>query len=491
MRIAIGQISHETNTMFGPPTPVEEFQRQDWRHGQEIIDSSRGVRDYLGGMVDAGERLGVEVVPTFAATAHPSGTIERTAFDRMRGELLSGIRGAGEIDAVCLSLHGAGSAEGVDDIEGAILEAVRNEVGERTPVIATLDLHCHVTGRMVEHATALLDVHEYPHVDCYERGYESIELAVRTVRGELSPVMHLTTLPMFIPPTTSFHGPAHEVNQRCHHWEGRGLVDVTFGHGYPHTDVPIIASSVLAVADGDPALAKEAAEDVARLVWETREAFRVRLPAPADAIRTALEAEVRPVVIAEISDNPGGGSPGDGTHLLRALLAADQPATTFGFIVDPVTAAEAHAAGPGATIPVRIGGRCDPDRLGRPVEATAYVKCVTDGRFNVQSAMGGGALRDLGKMARLAVGNVDVLVGSERHQTIDTELFLLHGIDVARYRVVALKSQNHFLSGFEPIAGEIIRTDPPGWTPGNVATLDYRRIRRPIWPLDEGVAWDG
>ena len=163
MRIAIGQISHETNTMFGPPTPVEEFQRQDWRHGQEIIDSSRGVRDYLGGMVDAGERLGVEVVPTFAATAHPSGTIERTAFDRMRGELLSGIRGAGEIDAVCLSLHGAGSAEGVDDIEGAILEAVRNEVGERTPVIATLDLHCHVTRRMLDHATANLELHKYHH----------------------------------------------------------------------------------------------------------------------------------------------------------------------------------------------------------------------------------------------------------------------------------------------------------------------------------------
>ena len=491
MRIAIGQISHETNTMFGPPTPVEEFQRQDWRHGQEIIDSSRGVRDYLGGMVDAGERLGIEVVPTFATSAHPSGTIQRAAYDRMLDEFLSGIREAGEIDAVCLALHGAGSAEGIDDIEGAILEAVRGEVGARTPVIATLDLHVHMTNRMVEHATALLDVHEYPHVDCYERGYESIELAVRTVRGEIAPVMHLVIPPMFIAPTTSFHGPAYEVNQRCHHWEERGLLDVTFGHGYPHTDVPIITSSVLAVADGDAALAKEAAEDVARLVWDTREAFRVRLPDPVEAVRTALECDGQPVVIAEISDNPGGGSPGDGTHLLRALLEADQPATTFGFIVDPVTAAQAHAAGPGATISVRIGGRCDPDILGRPVEATAYVKCVTDGQFHVQSAMGGGALRDLGKMARLVVGNVDVLVGSERHQTIDAELFLLHGIDVTRCRVVALKSQNHFLSGFEPIAAEIIRTDPPGWTPGNVSALDYRRIRRPIWPLDEGVAWAG
>ena len=491
MRIAIGQLSHETNTMFGPPTPVEEFQRQEWKHGQEIIEQNRGVRTYVGGMIDAAGERGVELVPTFAANAHPSGTIERAAFDEMSAELLAGIRGAGEIDAVCLSLHGAGSAEGVDDIEGAILEAVRGEVGDRMPVIATLDLHVHMTERMVEHATALLDVHEYPHVDCYERGYEAIDMAVRTVRGEIVPVMHLVVLPMFIPPTTSFHGPAYEVNQRCHDWEGRGLLDVTFGHGYPHTDVPIISSSVLAIADGDHTLAKEAATDVARHVWDTREAFRVDLPDGTEAVRQALEFDGGPVVIAEISDNPGGGSPGDGTHLLRALVEADRPATTFGFIVDRVTAAEAHAAGPGATIEVSIGGRHDPDLLGPPVKATAYVKGVTDGRFQVQSDMGGGAIRDLGKMARLVVGNVDVLVGSECHQTIDAELFLLHGIDVTRYRVVALKSQNHFLSGFEPVAAKIIRCDPPGWTPGNVAALDYRRVRRPVWPLDEGVTWDG
>ena len=491
MRIAIGQISHETNTMFGPPTPVEEFQRQEWKHGRAIVEENRGVRTYLGGMIAAGEHFGIEIVPTFAASAHPSGTIERSAFDRMLAELLAGLREAGEVDAVCLSLHGAGSAEGIDDIEGAILEAVRGELGTGMPVIATLDLHVHMTARMVEHATALLDVHEYPHVDCYERGHEAIDIAVRTVRGAIAPVMHLVVLPMFIPPTTSFHGPAHEVNQRCHGWEDRGLLDVTFGHGYPHTDVPIISSSVLAIADGDPSLAREAAEDVARLVWETREAFRVQLPDGAGAVASALEFDGGPVVIAEISDNPGGGSPGDGTHLLRALIEADRPATTFGFIVDRVTAAEAHAAGPGATIPVRLGGRHDPELLGQPVDATAYVKCVSDGRFQVQSDMGGGAIRDLGKMARLVIGNVDVLVGSECHQTIDAELFLLHGIDVTRYRLVALKSQNHFLSGFEPVAAKVIRCDPPGWTPGNVSALDYRRVRRPVWPLDEGVRWDG
>jgi microcystin degradation protein MlrC len=489
MRIAIGQLVHETNTMFGPPTPVEEFQRQEWETGQEILDHHRGVRDYLGGMIAAGEAHGVEIAPTFATNAHPSGTIERAALNTMLGELLDGIRAAGNIDAVCLSLHGAGSAEGVDDIEGAILRAVRELVGPDVPVIATLDLHCHSTDTMIENATALLTVHEYPHVDSYERGYEAVELAARTVRGETRPVMHLTALPMAIAPITSFHGPAREINELCWSWEERGLLDVTFVHGYPHTDVPIISSSAIAVADGDADLARQAAEDVASRIWGMRERFRSNEPRPEEAIREALAHDGRPVVIAEISDNPGGGSPGDGTHLLRAILEAKLTDAAFGFVYDPATAAQAHQAGPGATIDARIGGHTDPDILGTPVEVRAYVKSVTDGQFITQSPMGRGGLRNMGKMARLMVDGVDVIVGSESHQTIDAELFLLHGIDVSRYKIIALKSQNHFRAGFEPIASMIIRTDPPGWTTSNLSQLSYRRIQRPIWPLDDDVEW--
>jgi microcystin degradation protein MlrC len=487
MRFAIGQISHETNTMFGPPTPVSEFQRQGWANGQEIIERNTGVRGYLGGMIAAGADFGIEIVPTFSAQAHPSGTIERAAFDTMLGNLLDGLRGAGEVDAVCLSLHGAGSAEGIDDIEGAILQAVREQIGPSVPLIATLDLHCHSTNLMIESATALLTVHEYPHIDGYERGYEAVELAAKTVRGEVSPVMALTVLPVTIAPTTTFHGPGRKINELCWSWEERGVLDVTFIHGYPHSDVPIISTSVMAVADGDVELARRAANDVAARIWEMREQFRPNLPDPTEAIRQALTVEGGPVVIAEVSDNPGGGSPGDSTHLLRALLEAAPDGAAFGFVYDPLTAEQAHAAGPGATIDVRIGGKTDPDMLGAPLEASAYVKSCTDGRFITQSVMGRGGRRDLGKMARLVINGVDVIIGSESHQTIDAELFLLHGIDVTRLKVVALKSQNHFRAAFEKIAAEIIRTDPPGWTTSNLTNFTYQRIRRPIWPLDDDV----
>ena len=303
--------------------------------------------------------------------------------------------------------------------------------------------------------------------------------------------MALTVLPMTIAPTTSFHGPGREINELCWSWEERGLLDITFIHGYPHTDVPIISTSVIAVGDGDRELAKRAANDVAGRIWDMREQFRSGLPDAGEAVARAIAAEGGPVIIAEVSDNPGGGSPGDSTHLLRALLDAAPKGAAFGFVYDPETAAQAHEAGPGATIDVRIGGKTDPDMLGAPVETSAYVKSCTDGRYITQSSMGQGSLRDLGKMARLVVNGVDVIVGSESHQTIDDELFRLHGIEVSRLKIAALKSQNHFRAYFEPIAAEVIRCDSPGWTTSNLENFNYQRIRRPIWPLDDGVEWSG
>jgi microcystin degradation protein MlrC len=265
------------------------------------------------------------------------------------------------------------------------------------------------------------------------------------------------------------------------------VLDCAFVHGFPHTDVPILSAGVLATADGDADLARRTAQRVAREVWERRDEFLQRLPGAEEAVRHALSSEALPVVIAEVSDNPGGCAPGDGTHLLRALLAADAPLSCFGFIWDAEVAAQAHATGTGSEITVRLGAKTD-ELHGEPIETRAYVKCLTDGRFRYSTPMGAGREMDLGPMARLVIGNVDVLVSSVRTQTLDAEVFLLHGIDVTRYRVVALKSQQHFRAGFEGLAGEIVRCDPPGLTTTNLAQLPYRRVRRPIWPLDETAA---
>lgn len=484
MRFVIGEFAHETNTFCPGFTEIDAFHLRHWQVGDEIIEQNRGVRRELGGMIAAADRLGVELYPTLATSAEPSATISRSAYVTIRDELFSRIQAAGEVDAICLAIHGAGTADGIDDLEGTLLSELRTVVGNEVPVVVTLDLHGNTTQTMLDNANLLLYCHQYPHVDGYDRGEEVVELAVKLVNGEINPVMHLIRLPATIPPSTTFVGPAKAVNERCFDWETKlGIIDANFTHGFPHTDVPIIATSILVTADGDADLAKRAAEDLAEYVLENLEGFRQSLPGADEAIAQALAATELPVVVAEVSDNPGGGAPGSGTHLLRALLAANEPNTAFGFIWDRDTAAQAHEAGVGAIIRVRLGGFTD-DLHGAPIEADAYVKALTDGQFRLTNPMGAGSLVRLGKMARLVIGNVDVIVGSERTQTLDSEVFLLHGIDVTRYRVVALKSQQHFRGGFAHIAGTIIRADTPGFTTSNLSLLPFQRITRPIWPLD-------
>jgi microcystin degradation protein MlrC len=487
-RIVVGEFAHETNTFCYGTTPLADFQ-ENWAEGQEVIERSRGVRDSLGGMIDAAAQLGIELVPTIATSTQPSATIARDAYDFIRDRLIEGIQAAGPYDAICLSLHGAGVAEGITDLEGTLLAEIREAVGQDVPIIVTLDLHGQTTPRMLEHATTILYCHLYPHTDMYDRGHEAVELADKILKGAVKPVSHLVLLPIALPPSSTMTSPANEINERCYAWEAKpGVLDVTFVHGFPHTDIPEIAVAVIATTNDDPALAQEAAEDVATMIWERREEFLSDLANAEEAIQQALASDARPVVIAEVSDNAGGGAPGDGTHLLRTLLEHDLPETCFSFIWDPETAEQAHAAGAGSTITVRLGGKYD-DLHGAPIETEAYVKCLTDGRFILQNPMGAGAQEELGKMARLVIGNVDVIVSSRRSQTLDAETFLLHGIDVTRYKIVAIKSQQHFRGGFNHLAGLIIRCDTPGLTTSNLDALPFERVTRPIWPLDPDTRW--
>jgi microcystin degradation protein MlrC len=489
-RIAIGEISHETNT-FAPPTTLEMFRDRHWDHGQEILTRDRGTRTYLGGMIEAGERLGVTLIPTFAASTEPWGTITRDAYDTMVAELARGIREAMPLDAICLALHGAGTADGAPDLESGVLAAVRDVVGEAMPIAVTLDLHGNITPRMVSLATGLFGVHEYPHTDSYERGQEAMAFLLRVLRREITPAMAIEPLPLLIPASPSALEPARTINALCHHWEQQpGMIDCVFFHGFSHTDLPGAGVTVVAVAEREAGLARRTVQAVAQEIWARREAFHVKFPEPAGAVAEAvrLASQAAPVVINEMSDNPGGGAPGDGTHLLRAMVEAGLTASAFGTLYDPEVADAAHKAGAGATLRVRLGGKHD--RLhGDPLDLTVHVKSLTDGRFKLSTPMGQGRLMTLGKMARLVCDGIDILVASKRTQVLDPEPFLLHGIDVGRCRVVGLKSSAHFRAGFAPIAKHIVTADPPGITTSNLSNLPYRQLRRPIYPLDEDTLY--
>ncbi|HEX9890295.1 MAG TPA: M81 family metallopeptidase [Nitriliruptorales bacterium] len=484
-RIAIGGIAHETNEYVASPTTLDRFHVA---RGEEIVTGAQGSRTYLGGMIDAARDIGAEVVPTLSAIAGPWGTITAATYDALKDELVERIVAAGA-DAVALDLHGAGVAEGVPDLEGDLATAVREAVGPDVPIVVTHDLHGNITRTEAEAVDAMFGVHHYPHDDMYERGREAIDLIPRLLAGELHPVIHVERLPMLLPTTTTYQGAMVEINELCWSLEDKpGVIDCTFMHGFPYTDNVNVGSQVVVTTDGDADLARTVAREVAEAVWARRDDFLQDHPDPAEAIERALVAEGRPVVINETSDNPGGGTPCDGTHLLRAMIEADLDDAVFVGIFDPEVVEQAHEAGVGATIDVRLGGKTD-DLHGTPIEATATVRILTDGEYTVEAPMGRGSRVPLGRTALLRVGKLDVIVISRGVQTIDRGPLILHGIDPTQRKVVALKSSNHFRSGFQDLAAAIVTTDPPGLTTLKMDTFAREISPRPIWPIDPDATY--
>ncbi len=485
-RFAVGGISHETNTYCKHKTEIEEF--KIWR-GQQIIDNSSGVRSFIGGMMDAAEELGATLVPVFYTRAQPSGTISRAAYDSMLAELLDGIKQAMPLDAVALALHGAGVVEGIDDLEAHLCHSVRDIVGPAVKIVAVFDLHGNITQCMADALDMCLGVHYYPHVDGYERGHEAVMSIPRLLSGEWKPVTHVEHVPMLIASSPTRLHPARTVNELCWEIEKReDILDCTFFHGFPYTDIPHVGLMVSATANGNVENARRAAQEVAKWIWDHRQEFVRETFSPDEAIEKALSVSGGPVVINDTADNPGGGTPGDATHVLRAMIEHDLKDACFGFIYDPEVAKQCHEAGVGKRIRVSLGGKYD-DFHGAPLDLLVYVKCLTDGRFIQQTPMGRGSRVDLGRMARIVTGGIDILVSSVRTQTLDPEVFLLHGIDVTRYKIVALKSSTHFRAGFEPIAKQIIAADSPGLTTLNVSHFPRERTKRPIWPIDQDARY--
>lgn len=491
MRIALGGISHETNTYADAvtgPTGLESFVV---RRGDEIL-RMRDTATFTGGFIDACDAIGAEPLPTLWAYCNPSGTITADAYATLRRELLERLTACPPVDAVALEVHGAGVVDGLDDLEGDLATAVRDLVGPDVPIVAALDLHGNVTDRMAEALDAFFGNELYPHTDAYERGHEAVSAVPRILGGEWAPVTRIAHLPMALPPATTDAGqPAAEMNELCRTIEDRpGVIDCTVFHGFPYVDVAPLGVHVVVTTDGDPDLARTSAEEVGRWIWAHRERFRHEAHSPEGAVQAAAKlaaAGTRPVVVNETSDNPGGGSPGDGTHLLRAMLDADLQDAAFGFVADPEVADAAHRAGVGARIDVRLGGKHG-DLHGEPVETTATVRTLSDGRIVLQHMLKGVRL-NLGPSARLRCGGVDVIVTTHPFQTMDAEIFLLHGIDVGRCSVVGLKSSHHFRAGFRHLAGAILTADSPGLTTNEVEVFEHTKASRPLWPHDPGATW--
>lgn len=491
MRVAIAGFSHETNTFAEGLTTFEDFARgrgfPGLMSGAEVVRTLTGKSMCTGAFIDAARELGFELVPLLWTFPQPSGLIEQAAYDRVLAMLLERLEAALPVDGVLLELHGAMVTEALEDAEGDVLARVREMVGPEVPVIATLDLHANISGRMVEHSEALIGYDTYPHVDAYERGWDAARLLTAALEGSARPVSALAQVPMLIGPPRqcTLTPPMSEVIALAHEAEARpGVLNVTVAGGFPFADIADCGASVVVTADGDADLADATAREIAAAIWQRREQFRVRLTPLEDAIEYALRTGEGPVILADGSDNPGGGAPCDGTVMLQALIEADAPRSTVAIIVDPEAVAEAIAAGVGNEVTLRVGGKTD-DRHGPTLTLTGYVRLVSDGRYANRGPMYTGVESKMGRAVVFVVGGVEVLLTEQRIQPYDCEALRCVGIEPRDRLLIGLKSAVHFRADYGPLARAIFEVDTPGVHNPDITLLRFERLRRPIWPLDE------
>ncbi len=499
MRVAIGGIAHETSTFAEVFTTLDDFRHRTWAEGADIVARLSGTKTAVGGFIDAARDANFEIAPTFVANALAGGMITAEAGRTLTELLCARLRealNAGPIDGVLLAMHGAMIFEFADDAESYVISEVRRVVGDDVPILAELDMHANVTPQLVELTTALIGYDEYPHVDGYERGYDLGILLARIVRGELHPTSSLVKIPMLAGAQRqyTFAEPMLAVKHLAHDLESqRGVLNVSYLPGFFWADRESTGFSVVATTDGDQALADQCTHMLAQFIWDRRHEFEVKPTPPDEAVRRALSATHKPVILTDIGDNPGGGCPADGTVLLEAMLRLGVKNAVLVPLNDPEVVEQAQRAGVGATITSDLGGKID-DLHGSPLTVTARVVRLTDGRFVQTGPMNTGLEIDLGPTAVLELqgqggGSVNVIVTSIRQQPTDLEVLRSQGFEPESLDIIGIKSAVHYRAAFEPVSAEIIEVDTPGLASPHLERLEFRRLPRPLYPWDREVSW--
>ena len=491
MRLFLAMMSHETNTFSNLPTDRGQFEARNLHYGGEIVEAYRGTGTCLGGMIDAAARHGATLIPSVAAAASPAGLVTRDIYGHVKDRLLRDLKAAGKVDGVLLDLHGAMVPEGLDDGEGDLIEAVRRAVGPAVPIAVTLDFHGNLSEAMVRGADLLAGYKTYPHVDMGERGVEATERLIDIVGKRLKPTVALRKPPI-LPPLGNqgtARGPMRRLYDLAAGMErDPKVISISIFAGFPLADIPDAGFGVYVVTDDDQALADRLADEIADTAWKHRHEFiHTALPVR-EAVAKALASSGKPIVLADMADNTGGGAAGDGTEILRELVRVGARSAIVACLWDPKAVAQCVQAGPGSSVTLDVGGKVD-DRHGVPLRVTGVVRTLSDGRFVHKGPMARGLPGRLGTTAVLDVNDVKVILISHRWQTLDPEMIRFVGLDPLDHKILVVKSTIHYRAAFEPIASDIIEVDAPGLSSSNLARFVFKRIRRPIFPLDPDTTY--
>lgn len=525
-------VSHETNTFSSLPTSWKNFEEQ-----QLILDEAaiarhhRGTKSTLGATYEKAEEYHWNLVVPVAASANPAGRVLKEVYEDLFGRLTSTCERV-QPDGILLHLHGAMVGEEVEDCEGELLWRIRKIVGSNIPIFVTLDLHGNITQQMADCASCLIAVRTYPHIDFYEIALQAADMLQRTLLGEISPVTVLAKRPQLSGldggKTTLTDGPMNTILRKGDVFEQSGqCLVISVCAGFTAADIYDVGPSVTVTFDAKTQQrdsAQRIAEELMDYVWETRNFKSEKFLSVDEMVaRIAAFEETqypitrKPLVVADVTDNPGSGHYGDATNVLRGLVTANSSSSkplkqvVFYAIYDPKAVQYAvDQIGVGRCGILTLGGNFDVSAGGPPLTVYGRVVSVTDGRFQTFGPMGfGGQWQNLGisvlfriahivdaaqlvqdqrqQDAHVGVsdGEIEVILISNNGQLLDTAQITSLGVDITQKHVICVKSKQHFRACLTPIASEIIAVDGGGLGHQILCGGEYKHVRRPIWPLDE------
>jgi microcystin degradation protein MlrC len=493
--IAVGGFQHETNTFAPQRATWADFERADawpgYVRGPELFEAVKGFNIPIAGAVETLRRLGHDLVPLSWCSAPPSSYVDEEAYEKVVGRMLEDLAAAGPFDGIYLDLHGAMVAAHHEDGEGELLRRIRALLGDRIPIVTSLDFHTNMTREMVRHASAMVGYKTYPHIDMAATGSRAAELLDQLIREKRPLYKAFRQADFLIPlvwqctlaePTKGVFDLMEEIElgSASHN---QGIVSITHTPGFPPADIKECGPAL--VVYGHDQEAADAAADRILAAIKTREAdFAGRLytadEAAQEAIRLAKTA-TKPIVLADIQDNPGAGGTSDTVGLLRALIAHKAKGAVIGMIVDPEAAALAHDVGEGALLEGGIGAKVG--YAGEtPVEAKWRVMKIASGDFVGTGPMFGGAQFHVGPVALVTDedSGVSAVLAAARIQAIDQEQFRHVGVEPSAVPILALKSTVHFRADFQPIAETVLCVLSPGAHVSDPVELPYRQLRRGI-----------
>ena len=485
---------HESNSFSPLVTSYKHFEQAGITRGGAFAARWQNTSHELGGFFEGALKFQFSAVPLLATCPVPGGPIEAQTFSRLADEIIAELKQALPLDGLLLALHGAAVAENFPDADGELAARIREVVGPKVPVIMTLDLHANISRRMVANTDATICYASNPHLDQKERGLEAAEIMSRTLRGEIHPVQAMENPPMLInmskqytarPPASGLYEDANTVAK----WPG--VVSASVALGFYYADVEEMGTSFVAVADGDRDLAKRAARWMADRAWARRHEFLGDLVSPAEAVRQAAAAPKGPVVLLDVGDNVGGGSPADSTLLFQEILDQRVP-NALVVLYDPQAVTACVAAGVRSEVELVVGGKTD-NLHGSPVKVHGRVRLISDGIF-AETGIRHGAWGkyDQGVTAVLETeAHHTIILTSERMPPFSLQQILCLGIKPEEKQILVVKGVIAPRAAYEPIARLMIIVDTAGSTTANPSALPYRRRPRSLYPLEADAEYPG